>query len=519
MDESTGATEDAVVRVTVGSATQERAREVLSAARSAAGDVPVVEVGPTGVESVEPLLACTRDGTTALFAAPAPEAVERIVATVEGDGPAETEADAVVERDAESLTAPGDQQFPAPESGPLSVGRRRVLARAGWVDPTAADRETYAVAEASEEPAGALALARDVGLLGRGWGDGSADRPVADAWTDARETPGDPVVVVNANDADERNRTDLTLLEADPVSVLDGALAVAAAVDAEDVVVTVNEASDLAFERVEAAVKAFDGAVDAPRPQLFAAPDRYVAGEMTMALEALEGNDRLEARLRPPTPAVHGLYGRPTVVHTPRTCAHVREFLLDQSGYDPDDADPGTRLVTVDGDVAAPATVELPTGGSLETVREAVSLEAPFKMACVGGQFGGFTRTLAHAPSAPSLLGAHLGTEGVVELFGQDRCVLATAGRRARFAEEENCGRCVPCREGSKQLTNLLRDIYGGTYQDDMLRELTRVMRETSTCEFGRAAARPVVTGLHEFENEFEAHAEGRCPAGECEEA
>ena len=80
------------------------------------------------------------------------------------------------------------------------------------------------------------------------------------------------------------------------------------------------------------------------------------------------------------------------------------------------------------GDVTAPATLELPTGGSLETVREAVSLDSQFKMACVGGQFGGVTRSLDQTPSAPALTGAHLGTDGVVELFDQSRCAVATAG-------------------------------------------------------------------------------------------
>jgi NADH-quinone oxidoreductase subunit F len=94
---------------------------------------------------------------------------------------------------------------------------------------------------------------------------------------------------------------------------------------------------------------------------------------------------------------------------------------------------------------------------------------------------------------------------------------VAFAGERARFAEEENCGRCVPCREGSTQLTELLREVYEGSYRPEALRELMGVMESTSICAFGVDAPRPVRTAMAEFEQEFEAHAAGRCPAGDCE--
>ncbi len=329
-----------------------------------------------------------------------------------------------------------------------------------------------------------------------------------------------PVVVVNGGETDDRNRTDQLLLEADPIAVLDGATAVAHVVGAEDIVVYCPESALGTRERVRDAMEAFsetDAGADVTI-RTFSGPDMYIAAEPTMALEALEGNDRLEARLRPPSPGEHGLYGRPTIVHTPRTLAQVRQAVRTPDAFDAEDSDPGTRLVTVTGDVGSPATLELPTGGSLETVRDAVSLDSDLKMACVGGQFGGVTRSLDHTPSAPALTGAHLGTDGVVELFDQSRCAVATAGTRAKFAQEENCGRCVPCREGSKQLTNLMRDIYSGEFKDDMLRELARTMQETSICYFGRAASRPVTTAMDEFEPEFRAHADGRCPSGACSE-
>ncbi|WP_416838389.1 NADH-ubiquinone oxidoreductase-F iron-sulfur binding region domain-containing protein [Haloferax sp. DFSO52] len=522
MVETNGTLGETVVRVCTGSARLTAARALLTAAREEATSVSVVEVGPVGIGELDPLVLVTADGTTAYHSAPNEDDVRELVRRVEDDDVSADEADAVVEHQSDQRT------LPLPETGPLAVGKRRVLRRAGWSPPeTLGTGESGDVKLATEavrtDPDAADRRVRETGLLGRGRGDGSTDTAVVDEWDRARETHAstgsDPVVVVNANESDTRNETDRLLLESVPTEIIDGALAVAELVVAEDVICYGNESDSLARDRLEVAADSLTEHLDPPnRPQVVSGPDCYVAGEMTMALESMEGSDRLEARLRPPTPAQHGLYGRPTVIHTPRTLAQIRELLLRPASFDADDADPGTRLVTVSGDVTAPATVELATSGSLSSIREAVSLTGSLKMACVGGQFGGLTRTLEHPPSAPALVGAGLGTGGAVELFGDSRCAVALAGTRARFAEDENCGRCVPCREGSVQLTTLLRNVYRGTYDDDAIRELTRVMRTTSTCEFGRGAARPVTTALDEFETEFYAHADGRCPSGECEE-
>jgi NADH-quinone oxidoreductase subunit F len=561
-DSDDGPADGAVVRVPVGAETEPAARRLLDAARDAAGgDVRVVETGPTGARGLEPLVLLTADGRTTLHAGVGTERVRSLVAGLAGGELAVDRADAAFDHDL------GTRALPVPDDGPLAVGRRRVLRRAGWVDPTAVgDDERFAADRAADAGRELRRSVSEIGLLGRGRGDGARDTSVAEEWRVARETDGDPVVVVNGNEADRRNGSDRLLLESDPVAVLDGALAVAELVDAREVVVYLNGEDDLARRRVHGVlnevVDAVRGDPDEHRdeagngsgngngnenenedgtggggnggasrlPEVVAGPDRYIAGEPTMALEALEGNDRLEARLRPPSPAEHGIYGRPTLIHTPRTLAQVRRAVLDPDGFDPDDADPGTRLVSVVGDGSAgdgtapdagsdapvPATVELPTGGSLSAVREAVGFDGTPKMAVVGGQFGGVTRTLDHPVSAPGLRSADLGTDGVVELFDDGSCALAAVGRRARFGEAENCGRCVPCREGSKQLAGILREIYEGEYADAKLRELARVARESSTCSFGREMARTVLTGMDRFDTEFAAHAEGRCPAGEC---
>jgi NADH-quinone oxidoreductase subunit F len=471
-----------------------------AAGTAVTGDAEVLATGSTGMDALEPLLLSTTGGRTSFYPAVTPADVRAALAD---------ERDPAHAVDHEV----GTRTLPVPECGPLSVGRRRLLGRCGWVDPTDADAYERFVAD---DPA-AVERVRDVGILGRGRGDVAADAPVATAWDDVRAAAGDPVVVVNGNETDSRIRGDRLLLGSDPLAVLDAACAVARHVGASDVVVTLPEDRPALAGTVRRAVGARTWS-PAPTPEVVVAPATYLAAEPTMALEALEGADRLEARLRPPGPTDHGLFGRPTLLHTPRTLAAVREAVRRPEALDADAADPGTRLVTASGDVAAPATAELPTAGSLDALAAAVDLDDGVAFACVGGRFGGLTTSLAVAPGASALDAAGLGTEGGVEFHAEGTCPVALAGRRARLASEDNCGRCVPCREGTTQLTALLRSVYDGDFDDDALRELCRTVRTSSVCDFGSDAVRPTLSAMRAFETHFRAHAEGRCPAGACAE-
>ncbi|MFB6127471.1 MAG: NADH-ubiquinone oxidoreductase-F iron-sulfur binding region domain-containing protein [Halolamina sp.] len=472
---------------------------VVDAARETTGDVPVLRTGPTGVEAVEPLLLATAKDRTALFPAADPE-TSRAVAKALADSELPTaEAEAVVEHDTERA------DLPVPSTGPLSVGRREALGPCGWVDPL----DPEAVASVGDEEPSAAAR-----VLGRGRGDAAAGDPVGDEWETVSEADGDPVVVVNANDADARQRGDRTLLAGAPHTVFDAAATVADHVGATDVVVHLNEADAALHDHLRAAVDRIDD--PDRRPQLVAGPDEYRAIEPTAALEALEGADRIEPRIQPPGPARHGLYGRPTVVHTPRTFAQVRRALLDPRAVDAAADDPGTRLVTVTGDVASPATVELPSEATLSTARAAVEPTGDVEFACVGGRLGGFVRSLDVPATTDGLAEAGVGTDGSVELLSEERCPVAEAGTRVNFAAEENSGRCVPGREGTVQLAELLRDVYNGSFEPEKMRELQRVMASSSNCLIGAQAPRPARTALEEFEPAFRAHADGRCPNGTC---
>ncbi|MBP2250028.1 NADH-quinone oxidoreductase subunit F [Halarchaeum solikamskense] len=451
--------------------------------------VPVVAVGSTGARALEPLVVATHEGTSAFVPnADADDVAAAVDALADGTLP---DADARVDHDEvqASLPIPSIEGF---------AGERSVLARCGWTDPR--DPDDYANAVGFSDADADAVLDAAEGLRGRGWGDWCADEPYADLWAGVRERDGPTSVVVNAHG----NPGDALLLESDPFAVLDGASAAARAVDADYLYLYASEADEAALERARDAAAARDYGVPV---EVVAGPDVYRAAEPTMAIEAIEGNHRLEARLRPPGPEVEGIYGNPTVVHTARTYAHL-------AGAIHGDA-PETRVVSVTGDVADATTVELAESDTVASATAAAGVD-DFTAACVGGKFGGITTDLDVGLAPEDLDEADLGTEGVVEVLGEDRCPVAFVGQRTNVASETNCGRCVPCREGTTQLTEKLRDVYDGTYDEGGMTELMGVMESTSICAFGRDVPRTVRTAMREFDDAFEAHADGDCPSGTC---
>ena len=470
------------------------APDLLSVARDA--DANVVEVGSAGVPALEPLVMVTSGGETAFHTDCSTAELETIVESVaDGADIRAADPDAIAEHE------PGATGMPTVDLPGLDVGSRHALRGAGWRRPT--DRADHEAAGGFETADVTTVLDTVATLSGRGWGDICQDDPLAPTWETAMDADRAPTVVVNAHG----NPTDTLLLSSAPLEVLDGATAAARAVGADSVLVYAAGADELAVETArEAAGNYPDSAVGI---DVVAGPATHRAAEPTMALEAIEGNHRLEARIRPPGPESVGLHGRPTLVHTARTFAHLAVRLRDGEATD-------TRLVRVAGDVSAPATVELPESDTLSSAVDAVALDGEFKAACVGGRFGGLTRDLSIGVDSSSLTAANLGTEGLVQVLGDDRCVLEFVGKRTQFAADENCGRCVPCREGTTQLAGLLRDIYDGDYASSNIEELVRVMEGSSICAFGVEAGRPAKTAIAEFEAELRAHADGNCPANSC---
>jgi NADH-quinone oxidoreductase subunit F len=474
-------------------ASTREAADLVSRARSATS-APVHAVGSTGIAGIEPLVIATDEKRTAFYYDCTGDRIDGIATGLEaGDLPA---ADAAGDAATEGL--------PAPESGPLSVGRRRLLSGCGWRRPDAATdyRRGGGFVSSAVDADAALDIAAT--QHGRGWGDIASGESLEPYWREAAEAAGDGAVVVNAHGS----ACDELLVSSDPFAILDGAAVAATAIGAADLIVYTAATAEAVRERAADASEAFPADIDV---SIASGPDRYRAAEPTMAIEAIEGADRIEARRRPPGPASTGLDGRPTLVHTPRTLAAVAARGRNRPG--------DTRLLTVTGDVSAPATVELSTTEPIETGLEATTVEGDVKAVCVGGRFGGLTAGLDTAVGVDALASVGLGTEATLEVLTADRCLVAFAGKRIQWASETNCGRCVPCREGSAQLADLLREVYEGTVPADRIDELARVMERSSLCQFGRDVPRPARTALERFPEEFHAHAAGRCPAGVCDES
>ena len=462
---------------------------------------PVAMVGSTGATAAEPLLMATTDGTTAFYPACSSTRLETVAHRIDETGDITVEDPAtVVDHD------PTLPEMPHTGLNTLQDGTRRVLAGCGWRRP--ANVADYDAAGGFLDNVDSDTVF-DAGenIHGRGWGDACHDTPLTETWIDAYDAEGEAAVVVNVHS----NPGDSLLFSSTPFTVLDGAVSLAQTVDASEIVVFASVADESAVETARTAVERYPNkssiAID-----VVTGPAEYRAAEPTMALEAIEGNHRLEARLRPPGAESVGLYGRPTLIHTARTLAHLAVSLRE----DGTDSQPPTRVITIQGDVTDQTIIEVPETATLEKACAAADTTDGVKAACVGGRFGGLAANLDVAVDPETLTDADLGTEGIVHILSEDRCVVEFVGERAQFAAEENCGRCVPCREGTTQLAELLRSLYDGTYRPEAIDELIRVMTTTSICEFGVNAGRPARTALNTFESEFEAHANGRCPTGSC---
>jgi len=483
----------------------------LDEAEKAADEVAVRATGTTGIIEYEPLALVSTEGETRFYADVDPSQAADLVRAAEAGEPTDLDPFAAVEHE-------DDETLPVPDEGPLAVGDRRLLAKCGWANPVAPADWTLVSDHVTPE------TRLETTVLGRGRGDAVAGSPVSEAWDTIRETDGEPVVVVNAHDTDPRHRSDETLLAGATVAVLDAAATVGELVGATDVIVLLDQGSPVR-NHVEEAVDSLADSLSVT-PKIAVGSAAYRAGDPTAALEVIEGNDRIEPRLQPPSPASYGLYGRPTAVHSVRTVLQARAALqrelsdLSAPGDDAETPTEGdgtpTRLFSVTGDVADPAVVELSSDDSLSAIREAVTPTDGVEMACVGGILGGLTDTLDHEATVEALTAAGLGAIGGVEILGADRCPVSEAGERVQFAAEENSGRCVPGREGTQQLTELLRDVYGGSFDEAKITELARVMRQSANCQIGATAPRPITTALDRFGEQFIEHANGQCRNGTC---
>ncbi|MFI5255120.1 MAG: NADH-ubiquinone oxidoreductase-F iron-sulfur binding region domain-containing protein [Candidatus Limnocylindrales bacterium] len=416
-----------------------------------------------------------------------------------------------------------------------------LLARAGAYDPDAGLAAAEAAgawkagrrAVADLAPETVIRLVGEAGLRGRG----GAGYPTADKWRTCRAQPMlERYAVANGYEADPGTATDRTLMELDPHAVLEGLALAAFAVGATGAHLALRADATVAARRMATAIReaeeagligsdALGSGVDV-HVELHELQGAFVLGEETVLLRALEGKRGMPEQ-RPPYPAVKGLWGRPTVVNNVATLAAV-PWIVDRGPADfraiGDPEVPGTVLVHVSGAVRKPGIVEAPTGTPLrDIVAAAGGTTGKLKAVLVGGPSGGFlpgsAMDTAYAHGALGAAGAIVGS-GALLVVDESACIVELATLLERFMSEESCGKCVPCRIGTRRLTEIGERFTGGRSRPNdiqLLGDLAADVRAGSLCGHGITAPNPLVSGLRYFAAEFDAHSrDGICPAGVC---
>ncbi len=374
------------------------------------------------------------------------------------------------------------------------------------------------------------------GLAGRG----GAGFPTWFKWNAARQSDGEEkYLICNADEGDPGAFMDRAVIESDPHALIEGMLIGAYAIGAKEAVVYVRAEYPLAIARLEKAIKQAEekGYVGnnimnsdfSCSFRIKAGAGAFVCGEETALIESLEGQ-RGMPRLKPPFPAQSGFWGKPSNINNVETFANVSWII--SNGGDAFAAlgtenSKGTKVFALTGKIRRGGLVEIPMGKTLNDIifdiGGGMRTERPFKGVQLGGPSGGcIPVNLADTQidyKKLSETGAIMGSGGMV-VMDESTCMVGMAKFFLDFTTKESCGKCVPCRIGTRRLLEILERICKGQGKEgdiELLEELCIQIKDGSLCGLGQTAPNPVLTTLKYFRDEYEAHInEKRCPAGEC---
>ena len=255
----------------------------------------------------------------------------------------------------------------------------------------------------------------------------------------------------------------------------------------------------------------------------------FVCGEETALMTSIEGH-RGEPRPRPPFPAVKGLFGVPTILNNVETWANIPRIILNGADWFASmgtERSKGTKVFCLVGKINNTGLVEIPMGTTLREIVEDIGGGIPngkkFKAAQTGGPSGGcIPASLIDTPIDYDNLiaiGSMMGSGGLI-VMDEDTCMVDIAKFFLEFTVDESCGKCTPCRVGTRRLLEMLEQITAGNGTVELLREMEELcyyIKANSLCALGQSAPNPVLSTLHYFRDEYEAHCiEKRCPAGVC---
>jgi len=437
-----------------------------------------------------------------------------------------------------------DKAIPGIEEIPFFSNQEiRVLKNRGIIDPEKIEdyisRDGYmGMTKALKEmsPEEIIQEVVDSGLKGRG----GAGFPTGIKWRFAAQAESKvKYVLCNADEGDPGAYMDRSILEGDPHAVIEGMIITAKAISAHQGYIYCRAEYPLAIKMLNKAISqakklgllgknilgtGFDFDL-----KIYQGAGAFVCGEETALMRSIEGK-RGMPRPRPPFPANAGLWEKPTVLNNVETLANISQIISRGSAWFSNigtEFSKGTKVFALTGDINNIGLVEVPIGITLGSIIYDIGGGIPddkkFKAAQLGGPSGGcipaeHLNVLLDYHTIKQL-GAIVGSGGLI-IMNENNCAVDIARFFMDFCHEESCGKCTPCREGTKRMLEILINICEGKGKEgdiELLEEMGEVIKDASLCALGQTAPNPVLTTLRYFRDEYEAHIRyKRCPAGVC---
>jgi NADH:ubiquinone oxidoreductase subunit F (NADH-binding) len=330
-------------------------------------------------------------------------------------------------------------------------------------------------------------------------GRGGAGFPCGAKWELARKSPGEPkYVICNADEGEVGTFKDRYIIEHDPFSLLEGIGIAAHATGAKKGYIYLRAEYAYLRDGLKSAIDQAKGKglLDLPI-EIQEGAGAYVCGEESALMNSIEGK-RGEARYRPPFPPTSGLFGKPTVINNVETLMNIPMIITKGPSWFKSIGTPmsaGTKVFSVSGDVEKPGVVEVAMGTNLKDLLD-FSRAVDVKMVQIGGAAGRMPL------SFETILGS-----GAVTVFNTKRDVIECVFKTMEFLNEESCGKCTPCREGTEVMIEILeRLVKGEGAKEDMIRmeTLSKVMIQSSLCGLGQAVPMPVLDTLKYFRDDYQ---------------
>ncbi len=505
-------------------------------ARGLENEIKIIRTGCFGLCALGPVVVVYPEGC--FYSEVKPEDVAEIVEEHLLKG-------RIVQRLLYDETKTKDEVKPLKETDFYKKQKRVALRNCGVINPE--DINEYiaydgyqALAKCLTEltPEQVIQIVKDSGLRGRGGGG----FPTGLKWSFTAANQADQkYVVCNADEGDPGAFMDRSVLEGDPHCIIEAMTICGYATGATEGYIYVRAEYPIAVKRLEIAIAQakemgllgkdiFGSGFDFDLHIKLGA-GAFVCGEETALMTSIEGN-RGEPRPRPPYPAVKGLFAKPTTENNVETFANIPTIIREGAEYFASmgtEKSKGTKVFALGGKIKNTGLVEIPMGTTLREIIEEIGGGIPngkkFKAAQTGGPSGGcIPMSLIDTPidyDNLTAIGCMMGSGGLI-VMDEDNCMVDIAKFFLNFTVDESCGKCTPCRVGTRRLLEILDKITSGngTLEDlDKLEELCYYIKENSLCGLGQTAPNPVLATLKFFRDEYVAHVvDKKCPAGVCKD-